>query len=579
MAGEKDIEDKIPKQPRSQPLYPRPELLGSIEGIFDLWWAKKSKALEICVPAIFLGYDGDDRSSGMAWVQPLVRKVLDKSGTTKSRKMLMLPVRQMQHGTFSIDVPLVRGDTGWIIAADRDTTLALRKNSSIQSADSGIGLHDSEGRPLGNSGQQTPQKYDFHKYSYGFFLPDKWGGVPLPQQLKDSLVIGQVNSDGSSRGRYVLDPDGTVHILSKAWYDADAQKLRGGAVFVDLSWKGKIPAERKERWHLGKHEVTADQLVWGNLFVDSWTAPDGSQLGGSVTVGRNATVKGGLTVNNSAKVGKNLSVKGKCEVNDSATISKDNKAAIIDPTDMGKSEARFRVITVVTGVDEKKSKPGKVVLKVEKRRVLSETEDPGEPIVIEGGGGGGGTGTVEVDDRSVGWMRDKDGQLKIELKNWHDAESNDVAYTDSIIEAILNNSGSNDPVVLVPVYTGKTDGKPNIVYFQKEGHGQKLSYSLMDYLAGSSSGSDKPEMLVRMMDSTTHKFALKFMEIGDGASGTVIRVRDIRWNMNRHTLQKQLYRLDLRTGQESAVPGTIDADGWENIVNGTTTPISSIISS
>ena len=126
------------------PIYPRPELLQSIPGILGTWLTRAVDNLQFCMPAIFLGYADDDRASDMAWVQPLV-KHKNSQGVTQDRGRILVPIRNFQHGTFMIDAPLVKGDTGWLIAGDRDNTYVLAANNAIQGVDSGIGEHDEGG--------------------------------------------------------------------------------------------------------------------------------------------------------------------------------------------------------------------------------------------------------------------------------------------------------------------------------------------------------------------------------------------------------------------------------------------------
>ena len=374
----------------------RPGLLNSPKGLLDLWMKENLDWMESCIPAIFLGYQNDDRNTGYAIVQPLVK--IKTPVDTVERGKYLLPIHHIQHGTFMVDAPLVKGDTGWIVAGDRDNTNVLAANSAIQGAESGIGEHDAQGVPRGNQGPQEPTQRNTHRFLYGFFLPDKWGGVPLPEEFKDSLVIGQVNPDASSYGRFVMDPDGTIHVLSKRWYDAKEQKLRGGAIFVDLSWKGKLPTEPVETWRLGENNVTATEIIWGNLVVREWEDPDGYAHGGSIEVQHNANVGGTLTVENGATVSNGLSVDGDANINGNVLI-KDNtsRTVSIKPSDLKLGgNAHFREMEIVTGKDFNRSHNGKVYLSRVRTYVLANENVPLEPVEISGvGGGGSGEMVVE----------------------------------------------------------------------------------------------------------------------------------------------------------------------------------------
>lgn len=397
-----------------------PESQGTLKGIFNVWQKQLFYELQTCMPAIFLGYKDDKRETGMGIVKPLV-KLVDADGQTYERGEMELPIRQFQHGTFMIDAPLVEGDTGWLIAGDRDNTNVLLNNGAIQAVDSGIGKRGEQGVPLGNDGPQDPGFLDSHKYLYGFFLPDKWGGIPLPPEMKDSLVIGQVNPNATSHGRFVLDPDGTIHVLSTKWYDAKEQKLRGGAVFVDLSWKGKLPTEIKESWRLGEHQVTAIETILGDLIVKEWEDPDGYAHGGNLKVEHDAEVKGGFVAWFKSAFRSALDVFGDAFFHSKVTVKHNTSRTVtIDPKrDLAQSDAQFREVYIVTGKDFNRSNNGKVALKLERRRILSDEKIDEQPVEFEVGGGGGGD--VKTDEISVSWHKESDeAGDELAVKGWHD---------------------------------------------------------------------------------------------------------------------------------------------------------------
>lgn len=151
---------------------------------------------ECCLPAIVEKYD---RNSHLALVRPLVNMVSSK-GEQLERDLLNVPVRRIQHGEFLVDFPLYPGETGWVIAADRETENALLSN-----------MEDTTSESTGNSGPQRPATYHIHKYRFGFFIPDRWGEIPISgtgDGYDDKAVI--MSSNGKTK--IILSKNGDMTI-------------------------------------------------------------------------------------------------------------------------------------------------------------------------------------------------------------------------------------------------------------------------------------------------------------------------------------------------------------------------------
>lgn len=151
---------------------------------------------ECCLPAIVEKYD---RNSHLALVRPLVNMVSAK-GEQLERDLLNVPVRRIQHGEFLVDFPIYPGETGWVIAADRETENALLSN-----------MEDTTSESTGNSGPQRPATYHIHKYRFGFFIPDRWGEIPISgtgDGYDDKAVI--MSSNGKTK--IILSKNGDMTI-------------------------------------------------------------------------------------------------------------------------------------------------------------------------------------------------------------------------------------------------------------------------------------------------------------------------------------------------------------------------------
>ena len=152
-------------------------------GFFQTLFRLKEVDKQGVIPAIVRSYD---RKTGIATVQPIVTYVVDTKEGEKliPRGTYDVSVIRFAHGGFVIDAPLFAGDTGWLIAADRNAKDAKEANSKILNAD-----QDDENPP--NEGFKRPTAGSLRSFSWGFFIPDTWGDTELTKN--DGLVIKDVD--------------------------------------------------------------------------------------------------------------------------------------------------------------------------------------------------------------------------------------------------------------------------------------------------------------------------------------------------------------------------------------------------
>ena len=155
----------------------------SPERIFEALFRVNDMRFEVCLPAIVRDYN---RNSHLALVQPLVN-IVSSEGEQMERSTILVPVRRVMYGEFMVDFPLNIGDTGWVIAGDRDSENALLANSSDVT---------SESNP--NEGGQRPTTRLLHKYRFGFFIPDRWGTINLSTKDGDHNYMEGQNVDGAN---------------------------------------------------------------------------------------------------------------------------------------------------------------------------------------------------------------------------------------------------------------------------------------------------------------------------------------------------------------------------------------------
>lgn len=105
----------------------------------------------ICVsmPCKIVSYN---RATHIAKVKPLFNFKYENGPTVESAEMQDVEVRRIMAGGFLIDFPIAAGDTGWLIAVDRDA-------SDIKE----------------RSGSALPCSSAVNTYVSGFWIPDQWG--------------------------------------------------------------------------------------------------------------------------------------------------------------------------------------------------------------------------------------------------------------------------------------------------------------------------------------------------------------------------------------------------------------------
>lgn len=160
-----------------------PTLSSNINNLLDYLKVK----LEVCIPAIVYSVD---RKKSMVIVE-LAPNTVFADGKTQKRGLVKVPIIVNSGGGYMINYPIEKGDVGWVIAGDRDTTGYREDNSQTYNLKS-----------IGN-----------HSYSYGFFIPDVYSNVnktfKLTEEDEDKLVIQTLNGNTKIR----LSKDGVIDII------------------------------------------------------------------------------------------------------------------------------------------------------------------------------------------------------------------------------------------------------------------------------------------------------------------------------------------------------------------------------
>lgn len=139
-----------------------PANLESAAGIIQEVLAEFARNFECCIPAIVQSYD---RTKHEAIVQPAINMVMT-TGEQVERAPVLATVWRFMCGGFLVDLPILAGDTGWLVAADRDTS-TFKEVSKLA----------------------KPNTYETHKYTAGFFIPDKFGSLTLAGEDSGNMVF------------------------------------------------------------------------------------------------------------------------------------------------------------------------------------------------------------------------------------------------------------------------------------------------------------------------------------------------------------------------------------------------------
>lgn len=134
--------------------------IGSAETLFRTLFRLKEIARECVIPGIVQKYSG---KTHYAAVVPLVMagESTDDGDATKveyhKRPAVKVKVYQQRHGNFYFDMPLAAGDTGFIVAVDRNWQTARQKNQDLHRAN--------------HEGPQNPPSFETASFANGIFIP------------------------------------------------------------------------------------------------------------------------------------------------------------------------------------------------------------------------------------------------------------------------------------------------------------------------------------------------------------------------------------------------------------------------
>lgn len=146
-----------------------PADLSSWEGLLYYLADQVNQEMECCLPALIVSYD---RTTNKAVVQPAISEVATSGQKISRDKLYDIPVLTMSGGGFFINFPLSPGDTGWIVANDRD--ISLYKQNLTETA---------------------PNTFQKHRFNDAFFIPDKVKSFTVSGEDAAGLVISNLGGN------------------------------------------------------------------------------------------------------------------------------------------------------------------------------------------------------------------------------------------------------------------------------------------------------------------------------------------------------------------------------------------------
>lgn len=151
---------------QSEPSY-APPCEDSDASAFDYISRQVNLRLEVCQPAIVKSYN---REKNTVTLVPAITEPT-ATGEFVERCELEVPVFSPCGGKFIMNFPLEEGDTGWLLACDRDISLFKQQRTVI-----------------------NPNTYRVHTFEDSFFMPDRVRDFKVNENDKDSLVIQSLDT-------------------------------------------------------------------------------------------------------------------------------------------------------------------------------------------------------------------------------------------------------------------------------------------------------------------------------------------------------------------------------------------------
>lgn len=161
---------------------------------------------ERAVPAIVADYDA---KTGFVTVIPMPKYTFDtRDGEVEvDREKVVVRTLRFFHGGYVISLPILKGDTGWLVSGDRNCASSMEKNGKILEK-------DLDGDEV-EKGTMKPDDGTLLSFSNGFFFPFSFANTP--EAIGEGFVIRKFREDDKNEDDFteVRISDDTITVKNK----------------------------------------------------------------------------------------------------------------------------------------------------------------------------------------------------------------------------------------------------------------------------------------------------------------------------------------------------------------------------
>lgn len=315
-------------------------------GFFKALFRLTDATREGCIPAVVVQRENE---RGLIRVLPIAKTMKQTKDKLIGENKQPLWVRPFKifHGGFHIHAPLFIGDTGYLIAIDRDCMTAIQKNEKPVEKDGN--LDELKEKNTSNPDDLTPQRYN-----YGFFLPCSW-----------------VLNDGELLKEHFNRDEGT---LKNKFVVSNGKKIdEDESCYITISREGVIEIHSTNS--LARVSESAIDLMRRDSLDDGEYEDDN----GDTQVKNSSVVRAdglGVEIGRYGDEGK----KNTLEVNhDKSVFANEKFSAEVDLNKL-KSSASFREVRIITG--EPSRDGDTVTIPTSTIRVLCDEPIQSEPLTF-----------------------------------------------------------------------------------------------------------------------------------------------------------------------------------------------------
>lgn len=165
---------------------------------------------ERCIPVIVTKVYDEGENEGLIDVRPIIQKTYRDNRNNivhKDREEFTVRPLKIAQGGCIINIPTFVGDTGWVLAGDRDAEDAIDSNDELNTKDKEEDELEECTYPANSS--------EILKYEYGFFIPSGWYRRINDSDLKDRFALIVADEEGKHSGSVSISREGMTYVKGK----------------------------------------------------------------------------------------------------------------------------------------------------------------------------------------------------------------------------------------------------------------------------------------------------------------------------------------------------------------------------